>query len=428
MAAISPSDLQGLYKQAYPQGIEKLYPDIMKLGKLVAFSEDARVGDYFHQPVQLTREGGVTYAAPGAGAYDLKAAKPMTMKDAQITGSQITIRSQLALDTVQKSMSSAKAFKKATVPVFESNLETHGKRLEVGYFYGQSATGIGQTQATGSANVDGTTETIRISDATWAVGIWSAEEGADVNFYKNSDNSLVGTGPFTVSAVDPDSKSLTVTGTTADITALNTAVAAGALNIYFDKAATGSTRTYAEMLGIDRALTIGSGTTLFNISTNYTLWRGNTYAVGGVLSPSKVINGVNKSVGKGGLDERVSLFCSTNTWPNLAEQFMAAQIGAQQGRNAETGVESIKYVGPNGALIEVLAHSVIKDGEAFALPLKRIVRGGTTEPTMEAGGQGEMFTWIPDKNGFEVRSYSDQFILVKHPAKCVKFTGIQNNS
>lgn len=426
---VSPADLQGLYKQAYPDGIEKLYPDVMKLGKLVKFSEKARVGDKYHQPVILTREGGVTYALPGAGAYNLKPAKGMTMKDAQIEGSQITVRSQIAVDTVERSKGSGAAFKNATVPIFESNLETHGKRLEIAYFYGQSATGIGQTSTAGATADLTTQETVVITDATWAVGIWSAEEGSDVNFYKNSDNTLVGTGPFTIAGVDPDNKKITVTGIAADCTALHTAVQAGALNVYFDYAATGATRTYNEMLGIDRALTIGAAQTLFNISTNYTLWRGNAYAVpSGPLSVTRMQSAVNRAVGKGGLGEKVYAFVSIDTWPNLAEQFLAAQIGAQSSSNAEAGVETIKYIGPNGATIEVVPHSIIKGGEAFVLPLKRVVRGGTVEPTMEAGGQGEMFTWIPDKNGFEVRSYSDQFILPVQPAKCVKITGIVNNA
>lgn len=434
MGAVTVADLTGMYKQAYPDGIEKLYPDIAKLQKLVKFSEAARVGDKYHQPVILTREGGVTYAKSGAGAYSLKAAKPMTMKDAQIDGSQITIRSQLAVDTVARSMGNAKAFKNATVPVFESNLETHGKRLEIAYWYGQSSTGIGQTQATGSANVDGTHSKLRISDATWAVGIWSAEEGSDVKVYKNSDNTCVkdsGTGVYTITEVDPDNKTITVSGVAADIAALDTAVAAGACNLAFDLTVSGTddrvAAKYNEMIGIDYAVTAASTVTLHNIPCTYNLWRGNSYAVGGTLSATRLIAGVNKAVGKGGLGEKVTTFVSVETWPNLAEQFIAAQIGAKASTNAEAGVESIKYVGPNGTIIEVMPHSIIKGGEAFALPLKRLIRGGASEPSMEAAGQGEMFTWIPDANGFEVRSYSDQFILITHPAKCVKFTGIVNN-
>lgn len=430
MAAITMADLAGNFKQAYPEGVEKAYADEALLSRIVPFSEEARVGDKFHQPVILTREGGVTYAASGAGMYDLKTPKAMVMRDAQIDGTQITVRSQLPLDVIARSLGSGKAFKKATVPVFESNQETHSKRLEIAYLYGQSKTGIGQTQATGSANVDGTNSKLRISDATWAIGIWKAEEGTDIRVFKNSDNSLVGSAAFTITQIDPDNKTIYVSGASGDISALDTAVAAGACNIDWDYAVkAASARTAANsntLVGIDRHLTATSSDTIHNIACTYTLWMGSTYAVGGQLSWADAVKATNKAVGKGGLSGKVYLFCSVAAWPNLAEQFVSARVfDSSASSKGELGVETIKYLGPNGTTIEVAGHPIVKDGEAFVLPAKAMVRGGAQEVSFTTPGKSEeMFTWVQDKNGYEVRSYSDQFILLKQPARCVKLTGI----
>lgn len=437
MAAVTLADLTGLYKQAYPNGVEKAYADEALLSKIVPFSEEARVGDKFHQPVILTREGGVTYAASGAGMYDLKAPKAMVMKDAQIDGVQITVRSQLPLDVIARSLGSGKAFKKATIPVFESNMETHSKRNEIAFLYGQSKTGIGQTTATGSANVDGTNSKVAITAATWAIGIWKAEEGTGIRFWKNSDNSLAGvggggTGLFTITQVDPDNRTIYVTGVANDIAALDTAVAAGACNVEFDLAyATAGTHVAASantMFGVDAHLTALSTDTVFNIPCTYTLWRGSSHAITGQLGYAEAVAAVNKAVGKGGLGGEVHLFCSTDTWPNLAEQFVAARVfDASAKSDAELGVETIQYLGPNGTRIKVAGHPIVKGGEAFILPKKALVRGGAQEPSFTTPGKSEeMFTWVQDKNGYEVRSYSDQFILLKQPAKCVKITGIVN--
>jgi hypothetical protein len=432
MAAVTMQDLQGLYKQAYPDGVEKAYADEALLTKIVPFSEDARVGDKYHVPVILTREGGVTYAASGAGMYSLKTPKALVMKDAQIDGVQITVRSQLPLDVIARSLGSGKAFKKATIPIFESNLETHSKRNEIAFLYGQSKTGIGQTQASGSANVDATHSKLRISDATWAIGVWKAEEGTDIRVYKNSDNTQVGTAEFTVTQVDPDAKTIYVLGAAADITALDVAVAAGACNLEFDLAyVTGGTHVKASantMFGVDAHLTAISSDTVFNIPCTYTLWTGSTYAITGQLTWTEAVAGTNRAVGKGGVSGEVYMFCSIDTWPNLAEQFVSARtFDVSAKSDAELGVETIQYLGPNGTRIKVAGHPLVKGGETFILPKKALVRGGAQEPSFTTPGKSEeMFTWVQDKNGYEVRSYSDQFILVKQPAKCVKITGIVN--
>jgi hypothetical protein len=444
MTAVTVANMNGLYKEAYAGGIEGLIPDVAYLVKQIKFGEAERIGNYYHQPVVLTRESGVSYAAAGAGAYALAPSIPMTMKDAQVQGCQTTLRSQIAYDTVSRSMGSAVAFKKATLPIIEANLESHTKRLELGVLYGQSDTGLGQIPLGGNTAVDGTHHILQFSAATWAVGIWGGEEGSKIVMYRDDTKALVSTTDnaiFTVSAVDPDNRKITLTGTSTGVTNLITAVGASALNVYWygttgltatDKGAgiatSWSTANSVEMAGIDRIIL--NAATLFNISAaDYSLWKGNSYACGGnQLTMAKVLAAVNKSVGKGGLKEKVVVLVSPDTWPNLNTDLAALRKFDSSYRPAqgENGFESIRYHGANGE-IEVVSHACVKGGEAFAIPLKRFCRVGSTEITFNTPGKGdEIFLQIPDYNGFEIRSYADQAVFCRTPAKCVKITGIVN--
>ena len=112
-ATTTVAQMNGLYKEAYADGIVGLIPDVAYLIKNIGFSEAEKIGNYYHQPVTLTRENGITYAGAGAGAYALNTAIAMTMKDATVQGSQMTLRSAIPYDTVARSVGSAKAFRKA---------------------------------------------------------------------------------------------------------------------------------------------------------------------------------------------------------------------------------------------------------------------------------------------------------------------------
>jgi hypothetical protein len=443
MPVVTPLRLAGLYKEAYADGIEKLYPEIAYLYKQIKFTDAERTGNFYHAPVQLTKESGITYAAPNAGAYPLTASIGMTMQDAQLQGCQTTLRTQIGMDTVARSVASSAAFKKATVPIFEANLESHVKRLELGILYGQSPSGLGQT--TGSVNVDATNTTVTLSAASWAIGVWAGEERSRVIFYRSDTLALVSDGTansvFQIVSMDPDNRQIVVSGTAAGIAALDVAAAAAPLNIYW-YGVTGLTvaeggpgiatpwaaASCVDMAGIDRIL-LNAGL-LFNINAaNFTLWRGNVFPVGGAaLTMARVQAAVNRAVGKGGLKEKVACLVSVETWPNLHNDLAALRSfdSSYSSSKATAGSESLSYHGANGE-IEVVGHSCVKPGEAFILPLKRFARVGSTDVTFDIPGRSEeMFSLMPAANGYEVRSFADQALLCRTPAKCVKVTGITN--
>ena len=428
---VSSSQLTANFKEAYASDLKVLYPDVAKLQKEIGELTSAeRVGNKYHQPVLLTKEQGYTCGGQSGDAYALNTPVALSSGDAQLEGSEGTLASRISYRAAAKAVASAKAFKQTVGIVIKSNLASHGLRKELEMWYGKSPTGI---CATSAGNADSSTqETLTITPASWGVGIWSGQEGAQLNAFRIDTGALISSAAdaiFTLTAIDPDNKKITLTGTSTGCTALH----AQASQLYLDwnGARTTNFTTYVASEGLDYAMTLASGNTLWNVSTTNSLWRGNSYSCSsGALNFGKVLAGVQKAVGKAGLDEELSLFVSTDTFPSLADSFAAARqldnsYDSSEGKN---GVEKITYVGANG-VIRVIPHSVIKGGEAFGLPVKggHVKKVGSTDITLTTQGQGsDLFLHLPSNNGFEFRSYSDFCVFFDEPAKGIKFTTIVN--
>ena len=415
------SNLNGLYKQVYADKLENLIPEASLLTKKIAFVErEKETGDLYHQPVVLTYEHGITYAAAAAGAFTLNSAISMNTKDAQVQGTQLLLRSALAYDAAAKASNDKKAFKKATQLLFENMMESITKRLELAVLYGGSGIGVGDS----SANASATSTVVTLTTASWATGIWLGMEGAQINFYKQSDGTLVSSSAdsiFTITSVNVDDKKLTISGTATGISALDTALGAGDCDIYFNGA------KEKEMTGLNGIIT-NTGT-LFNISAStYNLWKGNSYDVGGALNIGKILTGLSAPTARG-LNEGVTVLLNPLTWANVASDLAALRKydGSYKKTMGENGVEAIKFYSQNGE-IELSSYNLVKQGEAFAIPMKQCMRIGAQDISFKTPGRGdEIFTQLADAAGFEVRVYTDQAVFVKRPAHTLKYTGIVNN-
>jgi hypothetical protein len=367
----------------------------------------------------LAQEHGVTYAAAGAGAFSLNNSIAMTMKNAQLEGSQMLLRSALSYDAAAKAANSKKAFVKSTELLVENMMESITKRLELALLYGQSATGLGNP--TSSANVDATHTAITMTLLTWASGIWAGLEGAEIDVLDAGVVVNVN-GAVTIDSVDLDNRILTVSALAADITLIDGVTFTSADGIVFRGALS------AEMSGIDAIIT-NTGS-LFGIDAGtYNLWKGNSYACGSAaLSIAKILAGLAECVNRG-LNERVCLFVNPLTWEGLNDDLAALRSFDQSYKpgKGEAGNEALLYHGQNG-LIEVYSHLYVKQGEAFAFPKSKCRRIGAQDVSFKTPGgrEGEIFRHLEDRAGYELRVYTDQAILIETPARCVKYTAIVN--
>lgn len=421
--ATGPSNLTGLFKEAYGPDVNNLIPESAKITKMVNFvPRDKETGNLYHQPVIVSNEHGVTYATVDAGAFALNTAISMQMKDAQIAGAQILLRSSLSYDAASRASNNVKAFMKATELMVQNMMESGTDRLETACLYGAS----GLATCSSSVNTNATTTVVQISTASWATGIWLGKETCKIQFYNGS--SLISSSTdsiFTISVVDVANRKLTVTGTATGITALDADLAgagAGVTKIFFN-GAKGN-----EMSGLDTIIT-NTGQ-LFNVdAAAYNLWKGNTYsAASAALTMGKILSAASLAVQRG-LNEKATVFMNPDTWTNVASDLAALRKfdGSYRREKAENGVESISFYHQNGEL-ELVGWNKVKEGEAFIIPMKRVRRLGSTDFTFKTPGrEDEIFLHLADNAGYELRLYTDQAIFLETPARATKITGIVNS-
>ena len=211
-------NLDGMYKQVYADGIEKLIPECSIITKAVPFRETERLGDKYHQPVLLTGEQGITVAKSGSGKVRLNGSVAASMKDAQIEGATYYIRGQLAYDAAARATSSKKDFAKATDLLVENMVESLTKRLEICFLYGGS--GLAQVESVSKIDPNNpNTAVLTIQSLTWSAGIWGGLENTEFDLYDGA-NKVNATAPIVLSVIDIDHRALTFTGNASDLAAI----------------------------------------------------------------------------------------------------------------------------------------------------------------------------------------------------------------
>lgn len=414
--------LDGNYKQQYPSKIENLVPECALIYKAVPFVQKSlQNGSYYIQPVILADEQGWTYQAPDSTDYDLKGNVSMATKPAQVLGSQLIGQAQLGYEAAARAMTTSQAFEDA-VGLQMRVLKTSGiKRLEVNFLYGGTSIAL----AASSANVNTTSTAVTIKLSDWSAAFWSGMTGAKFDLYQSNGTTIVNTvgTPLIVSTVNAETRVVTFTSTsTADITAVDAYILANA-NVaqFFFFGANGT-----EAAGLKKQLT-NTGL-LFNINaTTWDLWRGNTYAVGGVaFTFSKMQAAIAKAVNRG-LQEEVNVYVNPNTWQNLMTDQAALRMYTSDSSEFKNGAEKLTFMSQNGR-VNVMSHLFVKEGDAFIVPMGKVGRFGATDITFNIPGtdNGRIFIQIESKSCFEYRCYSNQTLFLEAPAQGVYVSGIVN--
>jgi hypothetical protein len=410
----STSTLDGLFKKVYGESILKLVPDSALLTKMIQFKESEKIGKNYSVPVVLSNEQGITVLASGDGVQTLNDSVALTSKEATVSDCQVILRSAIDYESLNKAAGKGdKAFRSAMDVVVENMMESATKRLEVMMVYGQS--GLGKFASTGSS----TTRTFTFTAATWAPGIWAGMEGAVIDVY-NSSTKINTNAQILITSVDFDTKAIVVSGNATDLTACD--ASANNYDLYFKG------HYNKEMVGLDKIIT--NSASLFGIDASaYSLWKGNSHsAASGALTMAKVLSAASKGVAKGGLKGDAIVMVSPVTWQNLnSDQAALRKYDASFEKEAENGFEAIVYHGVNGRL-KVIANPIVKEGEGFIFPEKKVKRIGSNDISFELPGkQGQIFLHLQDKNACELRLTAGQALFVEAPAQCVKITAIVNS-
>ena len=397
--------LNGFFKEVYASKLEELIPDGVKLLNKIKFSsKEKNLGNLYHQPVILGMEHGVTFASSDEDAFNLQAPVAGQIKDAQVRGNPLVLRSVLGYVAVSRAVSSQGAFMDATKFLVANMLRSVTKKLEIEMLYGQM--GYGTIGSAASA------PTYTITTAEWAPGIWAGAEGMPIEIRDSTGATSRGTS--SIASVDMTARTITLSAAIPGVTSND---------VIWHKGAYGN-----EFPGIHKILSISSGT-LFNIDVGtYNLFRGNSYDAAGALSFTKLNLAVARAVEKG-LDGKVLALVNPRGWANLLSDQAALRKYDSSYSPAEVknGSEAIKFYSQNGE-IEIEPSIYVKEGYAYILAMDEWMRVGSQDVSFKIPGQGseEFFRHLSDAAGYELRLYTDQALFCSAPGRNVLISGVVN--
>jgi hypothetical protein len=408
-SANTPTQLAGDFKNLYKDsGLINAIPSWMIVQDRFPFQEAEATGQYYVFGVTLQQENGFTYApssGSSSGVVTLNASVAGYVGQAQVEGYAIYLRSRLSYDAAAKaSRAGKKAFAQAYGAVLKNMKESHQFRLELSLLYGRDGLGVVSANDAGA---------LTLTAASWATGIWGSglKDAILEAFTGTGDSVTQHNGDLTISAIDISTKTVTVSGTSAAVVEDDV--------LYFKGART--TTAFKECAGLYRVLTNTS--TLFNIdAATQQLWKANSYAVGGQLSLTAIMQAA--SIGMSFGLKKALLLCAPEKFAQLASDEAALRRYVQDSPNAKRGVKGISFL--LGAVeVEICPHPLVKQGHAMMLAEDSINRVGATDITFGMPGSGEkMEVHVTDSTAIEFRSMSDQAIFSEKPAQCVLLTGI----
>jgi hypothetical protein len=333
------------------------------------------------------------------------------------------IRSQMSYEAAARASNDKKAFVKATSLMVQNMVNSMAKRLEISMLYGR--TNIGQISGTsGSAGA----RTFTLATASWASGIWAGAENMPLDCVSVAVPSSAGqklntNAQLVVTAVDLVARQVSVSGNSSDLTAIDSAISAGAFFIPFGS-------LLSDVFGLDRLIT-NTGS-LYNIDASvYNLWKGNSFdALGAALSFQKILAAVALPVERG-LDQDVVCMLSPKTWANISSDQAALRMydDSYKSSKLENGASEYSFHGQNGK-IDIVSSIYVKEGEAFIFAPKRLKRIGAMNISFKMPGrqqQEDFFLELTSQAGYELRAYTDQTLFSDAPARMCKIVNIVNS-
>lgn len=410
----STSTLTGNFKQIYGDKILDLIPNMTRITRMLDFRYAESLGDKFNQPVDLSQEHGVTYAAANTENITLLDPTAGQMANALVDGSQIYARSRVNYEAMVKANAAGtKAFAQATRHIVKRLTSAAGKRLEAMMLHGRRGWG-----ALASVSGSGTTRAWVITEASWAAGLWAGSKNMTLDVFAAAltGSKVNSNAKVTIVSVDIATRTLNVSGNATDLTAC---VAGMHL---FPESASPST----ECAGID-AIIRNTGT-LFNISaSDYELWKGHVVPSVGRPTMTAFLGGVRRAV-ELGLIEDTTAIVSPKCFEVLNDDVAAlrkydSSYSTKEGVN---GVEEIKYHGQSGTLT-IMPHLFQKDGQAHIIAEKEWKRIGATDLTFinrGANGEDKLILELPNSPAAEMRCMFHGAVFCEAPAHAVTLDGI----
>jgi len=431
-AVTTVSKLNGWFKSKYGKFQDNI-PDVAKLnGMLGNIVKAQKVGKNFNFPVELSLPQGTTYAAAGDGAFAFEETIPGEMKEATIDGSQILVSDILDYESAAKATEEGEeAYGDSGERMVRRMRKAGYKRIELSLWYGQSNLGVVNTFP---ASTGTSTKAIQLTTASWSSGIWTGMKGMRVHFWNSALSTQHGTtsGYFQIDAVSVSTRTLSITAYNSSGAATDS-VWTGGTTVGIGSVIVPKGSVAKDMAGVDKIVT-NTGS-LFGIDASaYDLWAGNTFSCGSVaFTLKKLQDAIGDAVGKG-LQEKATVFVNPKTWANLcADQAAMRKYDASYSEGkAKNGFRSLTMYSQNGEL-EIVPHTIIKEGEAFIIPVDRFMKIGAQDLSPNVPGRGEAYFDNATNSsgqslaGYRLMMYAHLALICGAPAYTTKVTNIVNS-
>ncbi len=406
------TSLQYAFKYVQEKKLNDLKPNSSIVYDLAPMRESDMVGRKYLAPVVLSYELGFTFGDGGAFAYNDDVAA--VYEEIEVDPNPVVLKSRLSIEAADRMAKSEKAMISAVALRAGQMKSSLLKMAEIEMLHGRVGVGI---MASNPATPTATTATVILTAASWAPGVWAGMEGALLESRNSSGTKINTNADIVLVSVDFENKTLNVSGHATDMTALDTdqilyfkgAYASGQYGIKYQLDTAGS------VFGID--------------SSVYALWKAQEHTVSGALTMAQVLAGRAKAVSRGGLDEDCVLLVSSATFENLNSDLGALRVfdSSYKSEKLENGTKGIVYHGQGGS-IDVIAHPMMKEGEAFMIPKGGMKRIGSTDITFKAvdGGE-EAWQHLQDYHAYQLTGRFSFQVLISQPAKCVLYKSIVNS-
>jgi hypothetical protein len=409
------SSYQAWYKNRYGQKNDAL-PLVAKVQQAIPFQTRAKIGRAYVEPVLLKSSHGLTIKGGAARGtvYAYNAPSSPVMDEVEISGCEVTLRDQIALGAVNAAIGGDASYGPIVDEQVIQLMRSHRAYLEIFMLYGQSTIGV----VSGAPVVSGANRIVTIAAAHWAPGVWARGEGARIDGWSALGGILrSNAAPYVVEAVDFDNRTITISGDAGDLGDL----ASG--DVLTVRDAAGVTGVFT---GLDRVIT-NTGSLHGIDAAQFSLWRGNVRTVANVPLTMSVLHRATVAAVDRGLEGEFTWIVPTISWSNLADNESALRRYAESSnREYKQGAESISFVGANGARMDIVPHSCVKQGEAFGITPEEWVRGGESDLVDSVPGtpKDQFFHNVPGFAALEILNHSSQFLFCRKPSRQVKITGI----
>ncbi len=413
--ANTKSSLETAFKYIQEKKLNDLKPNSSIVYDMAPMKDSDTVGRKYLCPVVLSFELGFTFGDGSAFAYNSDVAG--IYDEIEVDPNPVVLKSRISIEAADRMAKTEKSMI-SRVALQAGQMKTSLlKMAEIEMLHGR--VGVGAISGAPVITVEGganDSAVITFTAASWAPGVWAGMESALLEVRSTGGTKRNATGDLTLVSVDFNNKAITVRGADADIAAL-----VDTDNVFFSGA-------YANgQYGIKYQLDV-SGSSFGIDSSVYALWKAQEHAVGGALTMSQVLKGRAKAVARGGLDEDSVLLVSSTTFENMNSDLSALREldGSYSSNKGENGQKGLVYHGQGGS-IEVVAHPMMKEGEAFMLPKNGLKRIGSTDVTFAtAAGSEDAWIQLEAAHAYQLTGRYSFQILISQPAKCVLFTGIVN--